>query len=172
VNASGNPPPSGGGGCHGNWDFYDLSEFPRSHDIDRHTGAVDGNDRKRIGFRLSDITSVLRELTAPGALEGQTARSRGARGWPWAGLCTRGRAEPPRETASWSRVGQGEALDEPVPREPRHGEAGAWTRVAGAASWVPGPESARRRKPVRSWARNAHTSAVGTGSVAVRPRHG
>jgi hypothetical protein len=60
-------------GRYGNWDFYDLGEFLRSHGIDRHRVAVDGDDRKRVGYRLSDITSALHELTAPAALEGQAA---------------------------------------------------------------------------------------------------
>jgi hypothetical protein len=60
-------------GRYGNWDFYDLGEFLRSHGIDRHRVAVDGDDRKRVGYRLSDISSALHELTAPAALEGRAA---------------------------------------------------------------------------------------------------
>jgi hypothetical protein len=60
-------------GRYGSWDFYDLGAFLSAHGVTRHRVAVDGDDRKRVGYRLSDITSALHELTAPGALEGQVA---------------------------------------------------------------------------------------------------
>jgi DNA-directed RNA polymerase specialized sigma24 family protein len=55
------------------WMPADLGEFLRSHGIDRHRVPVDGDHRKRVGYRLGDITRALRELTAPAALEGHAA---------------------------------------------------------------------------------------------------
>jgi DNA-directed RNA polymerase specialized sigma24 family protein len=58
---------------YGNWDFYDLGAFLSAHGVTRHRVAADGDNRKRVGYRLSDITSALHQLTAPGALEEQAA---------------------------------------------------------------------------------------------------
>jgi hypothetical protein len=44
-----------------------------AHDVTRHRVAVDGDERKRVGYRLEDVTSALAELTAPSALTGQAA---------------------------------------------------------------------------------------------------
>jgi DNA-directed RNA polymerase specialized sigma24 family protein len=60
-------------GRYGAWDCHDLSTLLGAHDVTRHRVAVDGDDRKRVGYRLEDITSALAELTATRALTGQAA---------------------------------------------------------------------------------------------------
>jgi DNA-directed RNA polymerase specialized sigma24 family protein len=62
-----------GPGRYGTWDCHDLGALLGAHGVTRHRVAVDGDDRKRVGYRLADIDGALAELTAPGALERQAA---------------------------------------------------------------------------------------------------
>lgn len=60
-------------GRYGAWDCHDLGALLSTHDVTRHRVAIDGDERKRVGYRLADIDSAIAELTAPGALTGQAA---------------------------------------------------------------------------------------------------
>jgi hypothetical protein len=60
-------------GRYGTWDCHDLGALLGTHGVTRHRVAVDGDDRKRVGYRLEDVTSALADLTAPSALAGQVA---------------------------------------------------------------------------------------------------
>jgi len=46
---------------------------PRRHRPGTRWVAIDGDERKRVGYRLADIDAAIAELTAPGALTGQAA---------------------------------------------------------------------------------------------------
>jgi len=60
-------------GRYGGWDFHDLGAFLAADGIARHRVAAAGDDRKRVRYRLADITRALAGLTAPGPLEGHAA---------------------------------------------------------------------------------------------------
>jgi hypothetical protein len=60
-------------GRYGAWDFHDLGAFLSAHGVTRHRVAVDGDDRKRVGYRLEDVTRALAGLTDPGTSERQAA---------------------------------------------------------------------------------------------------
>ena len=47
-------------------DHFDPNTFLAWHDVTRRRVATDGDQRKRVGYRLEDITTALAGLTAPG----------------------------------------------------------------------------------------------------------
>lgn len=49
---------------YGAWDCHDLSALLGAHDVTRHRVAVDGDDRKRVGYCAEDVTSALAGLAA------------------------------------------------------------------------------------------------------------
>jgi hypothetical protein len=60
-------------GRYGTWDCHDLGALLCAHGVARHRIPVDGDDRKRVGYRLADIIRALEDLTAPGALAREAA---------------------------------------------------------------------------------------------------